>query len=392
MFIKSLKTLVISLFLILIVLPLYSQDKKEKKDVVIWEFDTLSIVKSGTVKSQDRTGTCWDFGTVSFIESELLRLNKGLFNISEMFIVRNVYPVKARKYLLLHGNYTFAQGGQAHDVMNAIRLNGMMPESVYHGMNIGLDIHNHGEMDAVLKAMMKAVVSRRGGEITPRWNEALEGVLDAYLGHIPEEFSFNGKQYTPQSFAKDMEINPDNYVELTSFSYYPFYEKCLLDVPDNWSMDPYYNLPIDDFMEVMYNSLENGYSIVWDGDVSDKYFSHKNGVAYVPEVKWQRYSEESEKEYIARYQKEVAEVTQEDHDKSIYNQTTTDDHLMHLVGITKDQFGNKYFITKNSWSAKSNDFGGYLNISDKYIRLRSIAIMVHKDAIPKNIAKKLGIK
>lgn len=393
MFNKSLKTIAISLFLLLIVLPLFSQEeKKEKENIVVWEFDTLSIVKTSTVKSQDRTGTCWDFGTISFIESELLRLDKGLLDISEMFIVRNVYPVKARKYVFLHGNYNFAQGGQAHDVMNAIRLNGMMPESVYNGMNIGLDIHNHGEMDAVLKAMMKAVVTRKGGEITPRWPEALEGVLDAYLGHIPKEFSFNGKQYTPQSFAQDMDIDPDNYVELTSFSYYPFYEKCLLEVPDNWSMDPYYNLPIDDFMEVMYNALENGYSMVWDGDVSDKYFTHKNGVAFVPEVKWQRYDELSEKEFISRYQKEVAEVTQEDHDKTIYNQTTTDDHLMHLVGITKDQFGNKYFMTKNSWSAKSNDFGGYLNMSDKFVRLRSIAIMVHKDAIPKKIAKKLGIK
>ncbi len=393
MLIKSLKTLVISLSLVLIVLPLYSQEeKKEKEKPIVWEFDTLSVVKTSSVKSQDKTGTCWDFATVSFIESELLRMNKGLFDISEMYFVRNAYPVKARKFVFFHGNNNFAQGGQAHDVMNVIRQHGMIPESFYNGMNIGLDVHNHGEMDAVLKAMMNAVISKKGGEITPRWPEAIEATLDAYLGKAPEEFSIEGKKYTPQSFANDMEINPENYVELTSFSYYPFYEKCLLEVPDNWSNDAYYNLPLDDLMEVMYAALANGYSMVWDGDVSDKYFTHKNGVAYVPEVKWDRYSEELEKAFIGRYQKEVAEVSQTDHDKTIYSQATTDDHLMHLVGITKDQFGTKYFLTKNSWSAKSNDMGGYLNMSEKFIRLRTIAIMVHKDAIPKPIAKKLGLK
>jgi len=393
MFIKSLKTALIASFLMLIILPVFSQEEKEKKETKIsWKFDTLSIVKAGTVKSQGRTGTCWDFSTVSFIESELLRMDKGLMDISEMFIVRKAYPIKARKYVFFHGKNNFAQGGQAHDVMNVIREHGMVPESVYSGMNIDLDIHNHGEMDAVLKAMMNAVISKKGGEITPRWPEAIEAILDAYLGKAPNEFSVDGKQYTPQTFASDMGINPDNYVELTSFGYYPFYEKCLLEVPDNWSMDLYYNLPIDDLMDVMYAALEKGYSMVWDGDVSDKYFTHKNGVAYVPAVQWDRYSDESENSYIGRFQKEVAEVSQDDHDKTIYNQSTTDDHLMHLVGVTKDQFGTKYFLTKNSWSDKSNSLGGYLNMSDKFIRLRTIAIMVHKDAIPKNIAKKLGIK
>lgn len=391
---KSLKSVLIAFLLMLIVSPLYSQDaeKENKKDKIVWEFETLNIVKTSTVKSQDRTGTCWDYATVSFIESELLRMDKGLFDISEMFIVRNAYPVKARKFVLYHGKNNFAQGGQAHDVMNVIRDHGMLPESIYDGLNIGLDKHNHSEMDAVLKAMMKVVISKKGGQITPRWPEAIEGVLDAYLGKTPEEFSYNGVQYTPKTFAEDIGINPDNYIELTSYSYYPFYEECLLEVPDNWSMDPYYNLPIDELLEVMYAALEDGYSMVWDGDVSDKYFTHKNGVAYVPEVKWARYDEESEKEYISHYNKEVAEVTQADRDKAFFNQTTTDDHLMHLVGVTKDQFGTKYFITKNSWSQKSNDFGGYLNMSEKFIRLRSIAIMVHKDAIPKKIAKKLGLK
>lgn len=391
MFKKLLKKAFTGIFLLLLVLPAFSQEEKEVEKIS-WEFDTLVKVKAVNVKSQGRSGTCWDFATVSFIESELLRMDKGFMDISEMFFVRKVYPVKARKYVFFHGKNNFAQGGQAHDVMNAIRKNGMLPESEYKGLNIGLNTHNHKEMDAVLKAMMNAVISKKGGQITPRWSEALESVLDAYLGEAPKEFLYDGKNISPQEFAADMGINPDNYVELTSFSYYPFYEKCLLEVPDNWSMDPYYNLPIDDLMEVMYTALENGYSIVWDGDVSDKYFTHKNGVAFVPKVEWQKYSGETEKKYLARFHKEVEEITQSDRDKSIYNQLTTDDHLMHLVGVTKDQFGNKYFLTKNSWSAISNDFGGYLNMSDKFIRLRTIAIMVHKDAIPKKISKKLGIK
>ncbi len=228
--------------------------------------------------------------------------------------------------------------------------------------------------------------------VTPRWNQALEGVLDAYLGEIPETFDYNGQEFTPKSFAEEMEINVDDYIELTSYSYYPFYEKCVLEVPDNWSLDHYYNLPIDDFMAVMYNALENDYSMVWDGDVSDKYFTHKNGVAYVPEVVWEKYSDEDLDDYLEYYHKEVSEVDQNERDKVFFNQSTTDDHLMHLVGITQDQFDTKYFLTKNSWSEESNDFGGYLHMSDKYVRLRTIAIMVHKDAVPKDIAKKLGLK
>ncbi len=383
--------LLIAFFSFAIAMPLLAQEENDENEK--WEFDTIALVKNTSVKSQDRTGTCWDFSTTSFIESELLRKGKGRHDISEMFFVRYSYPVKAQKYLFFHGKHQFAQGGQAHDVMDVVRDFGMIPEEIFNGMNINEDAHNHKEMDAVLKAMMKAVVEhQRGVNITPRWNQALEGILDAYLGEVPEKFEYNRQEFTPKSFAQEMGINADDYIELTSFSYYPFYEECILEIPDNWSLAKYYNLPIDDFMAVIYHALENDYSLVWDGDVSDTYFTHKNGVAYVPKEKWNRYMDESEGKFVGRYHEEVDVVSQADRDQTIYNQSTTDDHLMHLVGVSQDQHGTKYFITKNSWGTKGNDLGGYLHMSDKYVRLRTIAVLVHKDALPKNIAKKLGIK
>lgn len=384
------RSFIVSVFFLSPLMLVFANDVKEKKESRA--FDTLYKIETTSVKNQNRTGTCWDFATTSFIETELIRKGFGPMDISEMYFVHKIYPVKARRYVLLHGRYNFSQGGQAHDVMNAICDHGLVPESVYTGMNIEEDKHNHKEMDAVLKAMLKAVVSRKGGQITPRWPDAMEALLDAYLGKTPETFQYGDEKITPQQFAQKLDLNPDDYVELTSFSYYPFYEECILEVPDNWSMDTYYNLPIEDLMEVMYHAIEHGYSIVWDGDVSDKYFSHKNGVAFVPEIKWQKHFDDDLDDYLKVYQKEVDSITQKERDKTIFNQSTTDDHLMHLVGITKDQYGNTYFLTKNSWSEVSNDFGGYLNMSDKYMRLRTIAIMVHKDAIPKVIAKKIGLK
>lgn len=367
----------------------FAKDKKKKEN--LREFKTLISLEATSVKDQNRTGTCWDFATTSFIESELLRMGKGEFDLSEMFTVRYTYPTKARKYVMLHGRYTFAQGGQAHDVTDVIKNYGMMPESAYAGLEINEAKHNHGEMDAVLKGMMKAVVNARGRKVTPVWEKAIDAVLDTYLGEVPETFEYEGKTYTPKSFQEKLGFNPEDYVEITSYSYYPMYETCQLEIPDNWSMSPYYNVPMDDMMAVIYNAFENGYTVAWDGDVSDTYFSHKNGVAFVPKTEWRKETKVSKDVFIKEIREEKI-VTQADRDETFFNYNTTDDHLMHLTGIVEDQNGTKYFVTKNSWDTDSNDFGGYLNMSEEYVKLRTMAIMVHKDAVPASLKAKLGIK
>lgn len=386
---KALRLFVVSM-LVCASITSFAKDKKKKKEN-LREFTPVISLETTSVKDQNRTGTCWDFSAVSFIESELIRMGKGEHDISEMFSVRYAYPAKARKYLMLHGKYQFAQGGQAHDVTDVIRKYGMVPESVYAGLNYGKEKHEHGEMDAVLRSMMKAVVDGRRRNITEVWHKAFDAVLDVYLGEVPETFEYEGKTYTPITFRDAMGFNPDDYVELTSYSYYPFYEKCQLEVPDNWSMAYYYNLPIDDLMKVMHYAMENGFTIEWDGDVSDTYFSHKNGVAFVPVKGWKKDMKISKDDFIKQLHEEK-NISQEDRDKAFFSFDTTDDHLMHLTGIVKDQKDVKYFVTKNSWDTDSNEFGGYLNMSEQFLRLRTVAIMVHKDAIPADLKAKLNIK
>lgn len=382
------RLLTISL-LVCVTFSSFAKDKKKKENPHV--FKTLIALDATPVKDQNRTGTCWDFATTSFIESELLRMGKGSFDLSEMFIVRHTYPVKARRYLMLHGRYTFAQGGQAHDVTDVIKKYGMMPEVAYNGLQINEPKHNHGEMDAVLKGMMSAVVSNRGRAVTPVWEKAINAVLDTYLGDVPETFEYEGKTYTPKSFQEELGFNPDDYVEFTSYSYYPMNETCQFEIPDNWSMSPYYNISMEDLMAVIFNSLENGYTVAWDGDVSDTFFSHKNGVAFVPKTPWRKEMKVDKDDYLKEIQEEK-NVTQADRDETFFNFNTTDDHLMHLTGIVEDQNGTKYFVTKNSWDTDSNDFGGYLNMSEEYVKLRTMAIMVHKDAVPTALKAKLGIK
>jgi len=321
------------------------------------------------VKDQNRSGTCWAFAGISFLESEILKAKGDTFDLSEMYTVRYTYPEKAEKYVRLHGNAVFGPGGQAHDVTNVIRDYGIVPESVYNGMEYGASNHNHGELDALLKGMSESIIKRRGGKLTTVWFEAVNAVVDIYLGKVPEEFEYDGSTYSPGSFAEMTGLDPDDYIEITSYMHHPFYESFQLEVPDNWSNDYYFNLPLDELIEVMDHAIENGFTVCWDGDVSDKGFTHSKGVASFDE-----------------------EVTQELRQEVFDNYTATDDHLMHITGIVEDQDGIRYYKTKNSWAEDSNDFGGYLNMSESYIRLKTVAIMVNKDALPKDISKKLGIK
>lgn len=347
-----------------------------------YEFETIIDLKTSSVKSQDRTGTCWCYSTVSFIESELLRMGKPEYDLSEMYFVKKAYEQKGLNYIKSQGKSNFSQGGQAHDVMNEIVDHGIVPESAYKGIMYKSEKHNHKELSNVLIYFLDGVL--KAGQPTSVWFAAFNAILETYLGKDPVSFEYNGKTYSPQSFAQDLGVNTNDYVEITSYTDMPYYEKSILVIPDNWSHDKYYNVPLDELMDVMNYSLNQGYTFVWDGDMSDKGFSHKDNVAVVDD------ESDKEKSFLKNPVKEThidADFRQEEYN----NFNITDDHLMHITGLVKDQNGIVYYKTKNSWGTESNKFGGYLNMSTEFMRLHTVAIMVHKNAIPKELKKKLNI-
>ncbi len=344
------------------------------------EFKILHNVETTDVKSQGHTGTCWCFSTKSFLESELIRMGKGEHDLSEMYIVRNVYPAKADRYMRLHGKFNFGPGGQAHDVTNAIREFGIVPEEVFPGKLVDPEKYDHSELDGALQGFLDGVRKNYKKRITHLWKDAFNAILDVYLGENPKEFEYNGKTYTPKSFQKYLGINPDDYVEFTSYSNYPFYEKAILEVPDNWSLDKYYNVPLDDFVRIAKHALENGFSIEWDGDTGRDHF-YREGYAVYP--KEERGDEVTEPE-------EEINVTQKIRQKGFDSYDVNDDHLMHVTGLAENQNGTHFFYTKNSWGTDNDSYDGYWYMSEEYFKMKTIAFMVHKDAVPKDLREKLG--
>ncbi len=337
------------------------------------DFEIIKQIKTTPVKDQNHTGTCWSYATISFIETEALRIKNQEFDLSEMFIVANAYKTKADKYVRFHGNANFSEGGQAHDVLNEVRKYGLVPQKSYSGINYNSAIHVHAEMVAMLKGMLEGVIQNKQKKLTKNWKNAVEAVLEVYLGKLPKKVSFENKDYSPKEFAREIVgFNPEDYVELTSYSHHPYYSKFDLEIPDNWSHDLYYNLPIDELMEVFNYAIDNNYSICWDGDVSEKDFSHRLGYAKLKDGT-------AVKDY------------QQERQQTFNNWVTTDDHLMHLTGKAKDKDGVIYYQTKNSWNDDSNKFGGYLYMSEPYVRVKTVAVLVHKNAIPKKIRKKLNL-
>lgn len=370
-----------------------------------YQFTDVVRLKATPVKNQASTGTCWCFATTSFIESELLRMGKGEYDLSEMYTVRYNYIARLRDNYLRRGAGNLGQGSLAHNVMFMVRDHGMVPEEVYTGINYDSPLHNHGELNKYINAIGKLAVDARK-ESNEYWR-VVNSVLDVWLGPVPEKFTYKGKSYTPKSFAAELGINPDDYVEITSFSHFPFYTQFPIEVPDNWTNTPFYNVPLDEMMQVMDYALNNGYTVAWDGDVSEKGFSHAKGVAINPAIttipdtysttdraRFERMTPAQRQEAAYQFDGPVPEikVTQEIRQAGYENFSTGDDHLMHVTGIVKDQAGNKYYITKNSWGPDNNPFGGYLNMSESYVRAKTIFIMIHKNAVPAAIKTKLGIK
>ncbi len=395
---------VIALSLILCVQGQAFAKKKKTVKPEGFKFTSVADVPTTEVRNQESTGTCWAFATTSFIETELIRLGAGNIDLSEMFTVRHAYSQKALRYFRLHGKGNYSEGGQAHDVLNVVKEFGFVPETAYSGNEYQGEFHIHKEMVKSTKAMLDEIVKNPNRIITPVWKKSVNGVLDTYMGAAPEKIESNGQAISPVDYMNQTGFNPNDYIELTSYSHHPYYKEFNLEIPDNWSHDLYYNLPIDELMEVMDNALTNGYSVCWDGDVSEKGFSHRNGVAILPVAntkdmsnsdmeKWTAMSAKEKKASLYKFDKPGSEkeVDQALRQSTFENYQTTDDHLMHLTGIVKDQNGTRYYKTKNSWAKTSNKMGGYLNMSESYVRLKTVAIMVHKDAIPAELKAKLGL-
>ncbi len=369
-----------------------------------YQFKEVVKVSVTSVKNQASSGTCWCFATTSFMEAELLRMGKGTYDLSEMYIVRQKYMNQLQDNFIRAGRGNIGQGSLSHTFMNAYRQVGIVPEEVYCGINYQSDRHNHEELASYLHALAETSVKLK--KRSPEYDSLVENLFDTYLGKLPETFTYQGKEYTPKSFTESLGLNMDDYVELTSFTHHPYYQQFEVEVPDNWEHQLMYNLPLDELMEVTDHALKNGYTVCWDGDVSEKGFSFKNGVAINPEVihvddyattdraRFEKMDEKERLQEVYKFERPFPEVnvTPEVRQEGFEKFVTTDDHLMHLTGIVTDQQGTKYYVTKNSWGTERNAFGGYLNMSESFVRAKTIYITVHKDALPKAIRKKLGIQ
>lgn len=377
--------------------------KKKKEENKGYEFTITNSIPVTSVKNQYRSGTCWSFASVSFLEAELLRRDKGEYDLSEMFMVRNSYAHKADKYVRMHGKTNFGGGGLTHDVFWVLDNYGLVPEEAYNGLEIGEKGHIHGEMDAVLTGYMNEVIKNRNRKLTPVWKDGFNGILDAYLGDSPDEFSYKGSSYTPAGFAEELDINSEDYVMIGSYTHHPFYEDFILEIPDNWIWGEIYNVPMNDMMQILDNALENGFTVCWDADVSEKGFNWKKGVALVPyediqaidgleRARWDELSSQEKNDMIYDFSTRKREkvISQEMRQESFDNYITTDDHLMHITGRAVDQDGNPFYLVKNSWGTENHIYDGYFYSSKAFMQYKTIFFVVHKDAVPDDIAKNLG--
>lgn len=383
---------------------LYAAADEAKPDSTGFTFTDVKLVKTTSVKDQNKSGTCWCFSGLSFFEDEILRKTGKEMDLSEMFVVRHCYDDKADKYVRTNGKINFAQGGSALDPMYVWRTYGIVPESAYTGLQYGEEKHSHYEMADVLTSYVNAVNRNASKRISTAWRKGFNGVLDAYLGEYPSTFTYEGKTYTPRSFAESLPINPDDYVALTSFTHHPYYKQFALELADNWLWEKYYNLPLDEFKAVVDNAIDNGYSLVWAADVSEGGFKWAKGYAVMPKEKteadmdgtelarWVKLSDKDreKQKYDINGPVEEITVTPESRQAMFDRQETTDDHGMVIVGKAVDQNGNKYYKVKNSWDT-NQIYDGYFYVSEPYFLAKTIDIYLNKEAVPEPIRAKLGL-
>lgn len=395
------KKAIITLATVVMTLPFASlmlaQEKAE------YQFTTIKENPITSIKNQNRTGTCWCYSGISFFESEAIRLNNlkeaDYPDFSEMFVVSHSYQDRADKYVRLDGRLAFAAGSENEDVLRVMKDYGFVPNSVMPGLNYGTELPVHGELDALLRSYVDVIVKNPNRTLSTAWKLGFKGILDAYLGETPEQFEYNGKTYTPASYRDSYKLNPDDYVTLTSFTHHPFYTKFAVEVCDNWRGDEAYNVPLDEFMNAMFYALEHGYTTTWAGDVSEQGFT-RNGIGVLVDNTVKPSSGSDQERWLGKdaakaenaakeLPKEIA-VTQEYRQEAFDTKKTTDDHGMHAFGIAKDQNGTKYVLIKNSWG-ESGAYKGIWYLSESFTRAKAIQFMVHKDGLPKDLRKKLGI-
>ena len=368
-----------------------------------YQFTTVKENPITSIKNQYRSGTCWCFSALSFVESEILRTKGVEVDLSEMFVVGKSYRDRAIKYVRLDGHLNFAAGSSFGDVLHVINDYGIVPQNFTegYGFNYGTELPEHNELDAALKGYVSAIVKNPNRTLSTAWINGFDNIVEAYFGEIPATFTVDGVEYTPESYRDFLGINYDDYVNITSFTHHPFYEPFVIEVCDNWRWDTAYNLPMDEMMEVMYNAIEKGYTIAWGSDVSEKGFT-RDGLAVVPveqkkavagsdQERWVGKAADAPKEEVKAELPEEMVITQEMRQDGYDRKTTTDDHGMHIYGLAKDQNGTNYFMVKNSWG-ETGKYKGVWYASDAFVRYKTLNIVVHKDALPKHIAKKLGIK
>ena len=394
----NIKTISITFAAIFAALPAFAQEATKAPE---YEFSTIKENPVTSIKNQYRSGTCWCFSALSFIESEILRTKGQEVDLSEMFVVGKSYRDRAVKYVRLDGHLNFAAGSSFGDVLHVINDYGIVPQDAMPGFNYGTDKPEHNELDAVLKGYVDAVAKKPNRKLTTAWLNGFDGIVEAYFGEYPETFTVDGTEYTPESYRDFLGINYDDYVNITSFTHHPFYEPFIIEVCDNWRWDSAYNLPMDEMMEVMYNAIDKGYTIAWGSDVSEKGFT-RDGLAVMPVVEQKAAAGSDQERWVGKAKDEPKEevkaelpkeqvITQEMRQDGYDRKTTTDDHGMHIYGLAQDQNGTKYFIVKNSWG-EAGKYKGIWYASDAFVRYKTLNIVVHKDALPKHIAKKLGIK
>ncbi len=382
---------------LLLTTSLHAQDDLIKKisgnksDTVGFRFTPMVSAEATPVEDQGSSGTCWSYSTGSFLESEMIKHGGPSIHLSKIYMARKSYEEKAVNYLRMHGSLNYGDGGLGHDVVNMYGKYGALPEEAYTGLNFGNEENEFGEMQAVLKGMLDALLKApNDGKLTPVWRKAFDGVLDAYLGEVPKEFTYNGKRYTPQTFAKDVvKLDADDYVEFISGNDAPYYTKTVLMVPDNWALQPAWNIPVEDITNVIDNALKAGYTVAWGGDVSEPTFSWKNGVAFTTMADAEELTKEERQNLFKNPQPEPV-ITAEMRQEAFDNYDTTDDHGMQLTGIAQDQNGTEWYVVKNSWG-DTNDHKGYLYMSKPYVQYKTTAFMVNKKGVPGSVGMKIGL-
>ncbi|MEE0979796.1 MAG: C1 family peptidase [Muribaculaceae bacterium] len=383
-----------------------SADDKEKTDSVGgFRFVDVKVNPTSAVKDQNKSGTCWCFAGTTYFEDEILHNTGKELDLSEMYTVRQCYIDKADKYIRTNGNINFAQGGSILDVPYVWKRYGAIPEQVYAGLNYGEDKHSHYEMAAALKAYLDAVNRNPNKRLSTAWKKGFEAILDAYLGPVPETFEFEGVTYTPRSFADAQGLKMDDYIPVTSFTHHPFYDTFAVEVADNWLWGQYYNVPVEEMKAIVDSAIDNGYTVVWAADVSEGGFNWQKGYAVMPKAvtgdklegtELARWVHMSDKERAAKQFKingpaDEIEVTQQSRQDMFDRQETTDDHGMVIVGRAKDQNGNNYYKVKNSWDT-NQVYDGFFYVSEPYFLSKTMNVLVNRNAIPKEIAKKMKLK